>query len=146
MFSSRFLLRIIVIASLVGLIISGYSFLHNRSIVSGTFCNINSEFSCDVVNRGPYSVIAGIPVALIGVVGYAFIFFGAIAKIIHPHDRGLSTFLASASIAGFAFSLYLTGIEAFVLDTWCVLCLTSQAGIFVATIASCQLWYRERIA
>jgi uncharacterized membrane protein len=38
--------------------------------------------------------------------------------------------LLAATIAGFAFALYLTYIEAYELMTWCILCLMSLLLIF----------------
>ena len=39
-----------------------------------TPCSINDIWDCGAVNRGPYSVIFGVPVALIGIIGYIFLF------------------------------------------------------------------------
>ena len=38
------------------------------------FCDFSQKFSCDIVNRSEYSTIEGIPVAGIGVAGYAALF------------------------------------------------------------------------
>jgi uncharacterized membrane protein len=125
----RKLLITIVALSVLGLAISGYSLAHHQSFVSGAFCNINSSFSCDIVNRGPFSQIYGIPVALIGLVGYGFLLAAALMRLKRPSDPTLLTFLIVTATGGFGFALYLSGIEAFVLKSWCVLCLTSQAAI-----------------
>lgn len=133
------LLKLIVALSLVGFGISAYSFAHHASFVSGAFCNLNESFSCDIVNRGPYSELYGVPVALIGMIGYAFLAVAAIVSLRRPDDVSARTFLLLAAGGGLAFSAYLTGVEAFVLKTWCLLCLTSQAGIIVIFAASAYL-------
>jgi uncharacterized membrane protein len=83
------------------------------------------------VNRSEYSSIMGIPVAAIGVAGYAVLFVLATfrrAKAETPNQ------LLGAAIAGLAFALYLTFVEAYVLKTWCVLCLISLGLISLVTV------------
>ena len=128
-----------ILLALIGVVISLYAFLHNQGFASGEFCNINESFDCDVVNKGSYSTIVGIPVSIIGVIGYAFIALGAFLKWRRPDDRSLNHFLLLATIGGFLFSLYLSGLEAFVLDAWCLVCLTSQVNIILLMILSVVL-------
>ena len=129
--------------ALVGLAIAVYSFLHNQSLASGEFCTIGETFNCDVVNKGPYSVFLGIPVSVIGIMGYLFIIIGSIMLANKPKDKALLWFVSVATASGLMFSLYLTGIEAFVLDTWCLLCLTSQAMMALITAAVVGIWYTD---
>ncbi len=133
-----------MILAVAGVTVSLYSWLHKSGLASGEFCSVGETLNCDVVNKGPYSQVFGIPVALIGVIGYAFLFFAAFMKTREPNDRQLSSFLLLAALGGLAFSLYLTGIEAFVLETWCMLCLTSQAIILLITAATARVVYLER--
>jgi uncharacterized membrane protein len=73
----------------------------------------------------------GIPVAGIGIAGYGAIL--ALATVCRT--RGETPLrLLLAAIAGLAFALYLTYVEAYVLDTWCVLCLSSLALIATITL------------
>jgi uncharacterized membrane protein len=51
--------------------------------------------------------------------------------------------LLIASTAGLGFALYLTYIEAFVLATWCILCLSSLTAIFLITVLSSFLAARS---
>lgn len=139
----RLSLIIIMAAGLIGLAAAGYSLAHHYDAASGAFCTLNETFDCDVVNRGPYSEMYGVPVALFGVLGYVFLLAAAAMKWKWREDRMLSGFLVLASAGGFAFSAYLSSIEAFVLDTWCLLCLTSQASIFIILIASLVIALRE---
>lgn len=141
---ARRLATAIIVLATVGLIISVYSWLHNAGFASGEFCTIDETLNCDVVNKGPYATMWGVPVALIGVIGYAFLLFGAILKWRTPSDRQLTDFLLIASAGGLAFSAYLTGLEAFVLHAWCLLCLTSQAAILLLFLAAMSLFFVER--
>lgn len=127
----------IIILSIVGVAISTYSFLHHQAVLPGTWCDLSATFNCDTVNRGPFSEIAGIPVALIGIIGYLFLVIAAALRLKQPEDKGLRVFLILAATGGFLFSLYLTGVETVVLQVWCPVCLTSQVvmlSIFILSV------------
>ncbi|MBI2475202.1 vitamin K epoxide reductase family protein [Candidatus Uhrbacteria bacterium] len=135
-------MKMIIILSLIGVTISLYAFFHNAGFASGKFCSINSTFDCDIVNKGPYSQIVGIPVSLIGVIGYLFLAIGGFLSLRNPTDRSIDRFILLASIGGLLFSLYLTGIELFVLKTWCLICISSQTIILAILVLS--IWnYRS---
>ena len=57
-------------------------YLYYEYLVQDTFgiCNINAVFNCEPITKGPLSELFGIPVALIGLVGYATIFLTAWMK------------------------------------------------------------------
>lgn len=140
------LLKLILLCATFGVALSAYSFAHHYEFVSGALCDINATFNCDIVNRGPFSEIGGVPVSLMGLVGYGFLFVAAMLRLRQPHDRSLVPFLTLASGSAFLFALYLSGIEAFVLHAWCVVCLSSQAAITVAFAASARLFVLQRRA
>lgn len=122
--------------STFGVLLSIYSLMHKTGFTSGAICNLSDTFSCDIVNQGPYSELFGVPVAGIGVIGYLFLLVAAVMKRRTPSDRGLSRFLLIASLGGFLFALYLTSLEAFVLQAWCIVCLASQTTITLILILS----------
>jgi uncharacterized membrane protein len=140
----RKILLAIVILSVIGLGTATYSFFHNQGFAPGEFCAIGETFDCDVVNKGPYSKLFGIPVSLVGILGYAFLGAAAFLKLRDEKDKMLTIFLVSASTIGFGFTLYLSGLEAFVLHTWCLLCLTSQGIMAMIFLLSIVLWHKER--
>ncbi len=144
--SSSRLTKLILFCSLLGFSLSAYSFAHHYQFVSGALCDINATFNCDVVNRGPFSEIGGVPVSLMGLFGYGFLFAAAMLRLRQPKDRTISAFLLVASGGAFLFALYLTGIEAFVLHAWCVVCLSSQAAILAIFSASVLLFRSDRRA
>jgi uncharacterized membrane protein len=126
--SERLLFVLMAILSLAGMIVSAVSLQRHYAKSETAFCDFNKKFSCDVVNRSEQSSIIGIPVAGIGVAGYAALFALSTlwrARIDTPNR------LLGAAIAGVCFALYLTYVEAYVLETWCILCLTSLALIFL---------------
>ncbi len=122
--------------ALIGVLLSIYSLLHKTGFTSGGICNLSETLNCDVVNQGPYSELFGIPVAALGVIGYGFVLIAAIMKRQNPTDLGISRFILAATVGGFLFALYLTGIEAFVLHAWCIICLASQATITALLVLS----------
>jgi len=124
---------LIIVCCLAGAIASGLALQHHYRRDGASFCNFNTTFNCDVVNRSAYSEIAGIPVALVGLMAYLFMMGLCVFQKEKPETPALITFLG---LAGLAFSLYLTYIEARVLGTWCVLCLTSLASITLIALLS----------
>ena len=52
--------------------------------------------------------------------------------------------LFAGAVAGLAFALYLTYIEARVLGVWCIMCLSSLAIISGMTMVSGALWFKSR--
>jgi uncharacterized membrane protein len=135
---------IVCVLAFVGVVISGVSLAHKESFVSGAFCTFGGSFNCDIVNRGPFSEIYGIPVALIGVIGYGLLTLAAFFQIRQPSDRRLSMFLLLASVGGLVFSGYLTSLEAYVLRAWCVLCLISQTLILSIFFLTLWLWWHPK--
>jgi len=129
---------LVLILAVLGVIISSYSlYLHNQD--SSTFCNISATFNCDIVNKGIYSEIANIPVALFGIIGYEVLGIGSL--LMHRKKIWFQLTAIAAAI-GFTFALYLTSIEVFTLKTYCLICLSSQAVILVIVII--LLYYYRR--
>ena len=123
---SRSLLVGIAILSLAGMIVSSISLERHYAKSATSYCEFGEKFNCDIVNRSEYSSVAGIPVSLIGVAGYGLLLTLSTLWRSRPETP---TRLLMAAAAGLVFALYLTYIEAYVLTTWCILCLTSLALI-----------------
>jgi uncharacterized membrane protein len=73
-------------------------------------------------------VIAGIPVAALGIVGY--LVMGSFAW------RRAYRWLLVAALAGLAFSLYLAHIEKDILGVWCIYCVISLGDVSLITLLS----------
>lgn len=129
--AGRIVFGLIAVLALAGVIVSAISLQRHYARSTTQFCDFSQKFSCDIVNRSEYSKLMGIPVAGIGIAGYAALFV-------------LSTFwksrpetpirLLAAALAGLAFALRLTYIEAYTLETWCILCLISLLLIFLISV------------
>jgi uncharacterized membrane protein len=130
----------IAILSLAGVIDSAIALQRHYAKSATQFCDLSQQFSCDIVNRSEYSTIQGIPVAAIGVLGYAAILVLATFWKARPETPNR---LLLASVAGFALALYLTYIEAHELMTWCILCLLSQGLIFLIWVLAVVIKLRS---
>jgi uncharacterized membrane protein len=128
-------------------------------------CSINERWDCGAVNRSPFAEVGGelslispglyefltnhspfakiaaVPVAVVGIAGYAAIAGFALAR------RWWIVLLLTTGAVGF--SIFLTYIEARVLETYCIWCVTS-AGIItltqIATITALVVHRRTRAA
>ena len=127
----RVLFALVAVLSLAGAIVSAISLQRHYAKSATEFCDFSQQFSCDIVNRSEYSSIVGIPVAGIGVAGYAALFVLATFRKSRVETRNQ---LLGAAVVGLAFALYLTYIEAYVLMTWCILCLISLLLISLISV------------
>ncbi len=127
---------LIALLAIAGIAVSSVSLYHHYQTSKTNYCDFGENFNCDIVNRSTYSTVLGIPDALIGIVGY-----GALFALATVYRSKLETpfILLVTSLAGLAFALYLTYIEAFVLATWCILCLSSLTAIFLISLFSSVL-------
>jgi vitamin-K-epoxide reductase (warfarin-sensitive) len=128
---TRVLFGLIAVLAFAGAIVSSVSLQRHYAKSATAFCDFNQRFSCDIVNRSEYSTVQGIPVAGIGVAGYAALF---LLSTFWKSRLETPTRLLGAALAGLAFALYLTYIEAFELMTWCILCLMSLALISLISL------------
>jgi uncharacterized membrane protein len=90
-------------------------------------CNI--AHGCHKVQTSEYAKLAGIPVALLGLVGYVVI----LAALLVPGESARMV-AALTALVGFGFSLYLTYRELFTIDAicqWCVASAVLMTGLAV---------------
>jgi uncharacterized membrane protein len=138
---SRRILLAVALLALAGILVSSVSLYHHYETSQSSFCNLGESFNCDMVNRSIYSVVLGVPVALIGILGYAALL--ALATFYRSKTE-TPAMLLMASLAGLGFALYLTYIEAFVLAVFCILCLSSLTLILAITGLSALLVKHSR--
>jgi uncharacterized membrane protein len=131
---------ILMAACLVGILVSAIS-LSNHYSSKSSFCSVSEKIDCDIVNKGPYSTIIGIPVALLGVLGY--LVFGLIvikekqmAKLLSFKRKEIWLYIAIIATIMFLFALYLSALEAFVIHAYCILCLMSQVMVLLLLIGA----------
>jgi uncharacterized membrane protein len=90
---------------------------------------------CATVQKSDYAMLAGVPVALLGVIGY----LGILASLAFD-DESARTTTAFLSILGLGFSGWLTYVEVGELNAiciWCVgsaICMTLLAGLSISRL------------
>lgn len=120
----------VALLSLVGLLISSYLMLYKLRVLGNIACGTGG---CETVQSSPWAVFLGIPVPAWGVGGYVALFIAALAGL-QPrflNSRALAALLLGMATFAFAFSAYLTAIEAFKIHAWCRWCVASA---IVATL------------
>ncbi|MGB6131751.1 MAG: vitamin K epoxide reductase family protein [Acidobacteriaceae bacterium] len=140
---------VIFLLAVAGIVVSSLA-LHVHDTTGVEPCDLNSHWDCGTVNRSSYATVNGLlwhlraarhpgamtgfaprtgfPVATVGILGYvAIALFGLFRR------RWLTLLFA---LAGLAFALYLSNIEAHVLEVWCLYCVISQCLIALITLLS----------
>jgi uncharacterized membrane protein len=112
--------------SVVGLGIAAYlTYVH----YAGLHPLCLSSGGCERVQSSHYAKLAGIPVAVIGLAGYAAI----LGSLFVRGEAGLAT-TALFALVGFGFSAYLTYLELFRIHALCQWCVAS--AILMTAIAA----------
>ena len=95
---------------------------------------------CDVVRASPYAHVMGYPMPVFGVVMY-----GAVALLLFAQPllaswlaRGIQFLILSILAVAFLASVYLTGLEAFVIHAWCAWCVGS--AIIITLMLAAEIW------
>src|SRR5574341_14455 len=124
--------RLSIGLAIVGMIDSVYlTWLH----VSNSSALCTGFGGCDSVQQSIYSEVAGIPIALFGLVGYL-----AVLALLFA-EKGKGTLATGAlyttfglTLVGTLYSVYLTYIELFVIDAVCPYCVISALAMLLVVI------------
>jgi len=104
-------------------------------------CPLN--FDCHAVTQSQYSKLMGIPLEILGVLYYLFIFCIYLSFLVFPEIK--TVFLQNtalvATIAGFVFSIFLTFVQAVKIKQWCSWCLVSAVMCTVIFFAELGLLF-----
>jgi uncharacterized membrane protein len=115
--SDRRLRMAAIVLAVFGLLVAGYlTYVHYEGIKP--VCGLGGD--CEKVQTSEWADLAGVPVALLGLIGYATI----LATLFVEREEAL---IAGALVAlvGFGFSAYLTYRELFSIDAICPWCVAS---------------------
>jgi vitamin-K-epoxide reductase (warfarin-sensitive) len=128
---------LIALLALAGIVVSSMALhVHYMDPTLAPPCAVTEKFDCGAVNHSRFAVFPArtfdekpgafhIPVATIGILGYALIAAAALM------GRWWLTF--EFAQIGFFCAAFLSYLEAFVLQKWCIYCLWSQ-GIITAIL------------
>ena len=138
----------IAILSLVGFFISLYLTLHRVGVIGTLACG--ADGGCSTVQTSSYATFLGVPVPFLGLAGYLVLFLVSMRAASGVADeRRMAIVLLALSTGAFAFSLYLTALEAFVIHAWCRWCVVSAiiaTLIFVCSLPEAARLRRESVA
>ncbi len=125
--------RFIQLLAVPGLLLAFYLLLYHNGVLTAT-CTSGRWEDCGLVSGpdAPYAAIGPIPVALIGLVGYAIIF---LLTWLAEWSPSLEDYLPEVLIGTIGLALIVTGgltaLEIFVIHAVCRYCLVSAAIILV---------------
>jgi uncharacterized membrane protein len=127
---SRRPLRIAMIAlTVLGIGIASYvTYVHYAGIKPA--CTAGE--SCTKVQTSIYSELAGVPVALMGLIGYIAI----LASLLAPETERTRFATLVLTLGGFGFSAYLTYRELFSIHAICEWCVTSAIVMTILMLLS----------
>jgi uncharacterized membrane protein len=117
-----------IVLALIGLGIASYlTYVHYEGI--HPVCGLGGN--CEKVQTSEWSRLAGIPVAVLGLIGYAVIF----VSLFVPGEEALIAGALTA-LVGFGFSAYLTYRELFTIDAICPWCVASAVVMTLLAIVT----------
>lgn len=125
-----------------------------------SFCNVSATVNCDAVAQSSYSMWLGLPLSVWGMFGYSAALVAAVWLLRNGRRAAAASLWIIALVCTLS-ALVLAAISAFVLRTWCLLCMASWAvdiGLFVvafmlskpdgvrAGLADLAEWLRKNVA
>jgi uncharacterized membrane protein len=121
----------IIWLSALGIVLASYLFSEYLAKDPLELCTINEQINCGPVTKGNLAQWFGIPVSLVGLVGYIVILFSALGK--------KKKLLLGMTAFGLLFCLRLTILELFVEHILCPVCVVCQVIMFVVFFLSVKL-------
>ena len=133
---SNIILYLILIFAIIGLLSSVYlTNLHYKTESTDTICDINTKVSCTNLAQSKYSNFAGIPIAILGILGYLSFLALTTALFFNPKNSLLKKSLFTLASIAAVFTFYLIFVE-FNIGIFCLGCLVSQISTVAILILS----------
>jgi len=130
--SSGVLRKAMIVLTAVGLCLAAYlTYVHYSGVTPP--CSIKGN-PCSQVQKSQYSLLVGVPVALIGLLGYIAI----LGSLLAPDGERARLVTMALILGGFGFSLYLTYRELFTLHKICEWCVSS--AVIMTVLACLSVW------
>ena len=132
----------LLVVALLGLADASYLTLeHYQGVIPP--CTVVS--GCETVLTSAYSVVAGIPVSLLGAIYYLIILVGVFA-FLESKKTVLLKWALVCTIAGMLFSLWFIYVQAFILGAWCLYCLGSAASSTILFVTACVVFKKYQVS
>jgi uncharacterized membrane protein len=133
---------VVAVLALIGLFIALYLTAFSIGLVP-LICGVSS---CETVQMSEWAKVGAVPVSLIGMGGYLSLLITALVGL-HParqHLRGPGLVMFGLSAVGFAYSGFLTYLEASVIHAWCIWCIGSASLMTLIFLSSIPELFRTR--
>jgi uncharacterized membrane protein len=124
--------KTLIVLTVIGIGVAGYlTYVHYSGVTPP--CSIKGN-PCSQVQKSRYSELAGVPVALIGLIGYVLI----LGSLLAPEGERARFAATALTLGGFGFSAYLTYRELFTLHKICEWCVAS--AVIVTVLMCLSIW------
>ena len=129
--------RAVALISAIGVVVSAYlTWVH----YSGNLALCIGVGGCESVQGSRFAIAGGVPVALIGLGGFALIFALAVLRLQPAPPVWADVAIFALSIAATAYVSYLTYIELFVIGAVCPWCVAvAVCAVLVLALVSVEL-------
>ena len=131
------LTRISLAITLIGLFVASYMTVYKFTSQELQDAMCVGSKGCSVVNASPYSEVRGVPVAVLGVLGYLALLAVQLLER-RPgivQENGVLIFFG-ISVTGFLFTVYLIFVEVALIKAYCPFCITSQVAMTLLFVIS----------
>ena len=129
--SDRALRAGIAVVAVAGIAVAGYlTYVHYQP--NALICT--SSGGCETVQESSYAELAGVPVALLGLLAWI-----AVLALVAWDTELARTLVAAVALGAAGFAVYLISLQAFVIDAWCVWCLVNDV-VLVPLLAILAVW------
>lgn len=126
----RISLALVLVGLAVSIYMTVYKLTDNRKMCLGSG-------DCSVVNASKYSEVNKIPVAVIGIAGYAALLTVLLLERRPGYFQENAVLLVFGfALTGFLFTAYLVYVEIYLLNAFCPFCVTSQIAMTLIFILS----------
>lgn len=123
---SKIILIGIIFLSFIGVVNASYlTYEHYNEFENMTCPAMGSMVDCLKVNTSVYSRLMGIPIALLGVFYYSYIFLSTIYLFFSKYRNKIIKFNFAVSTFGVLFSVYLVYVQLGILHAICPYCMLS---------------------
>jgi uncharacterized membrane protein len=132
----------IVVVATIGFAIAAYTTVVHYAgfgLLACAGASAGHVSSCQQVQSSAYNNVAGIPVSVLGLVGYFVILSG-----LRFRGELARAAVFGTALVGFLFSMYLTYREAFTLHEYCEWCLGSAACMTVLVVLTATRYLRAQ--
>lgn len=140
--------RCSLLLSLIGALVSSYTFLLQYSMSGKSVCA-----NCLEMLKSRYAIFLGIPISIICLVGFVLLFLVTLG-ILSGHyrkenrrimDEKQAVWLCIIlSVIGFGLAVYYTQIQGWVLGVWCIMCVVLSILVTALLALYLMMKFREK--